>query len=59
MGGSLQRTGDAMTAVLTTHRCPKCGSDVQVYAREATVWHACGKAPVNAKMVRPVVEGTT
>lgn len=41
-----------MTAVLTTHRCPKCGSDVQVYAREATVWHACGMADLAHKMVR-------
>lgn len=48
-----------MTATLTTHRCPSCGRDVQVYAREAVVWHACEKAPLERKMVRFVAEEPT
>lgn len=39
-----------MSAVLVRHRCPKCAAEVVVYARAATVYHACAKASLREKM---------
>ena len=46
-----------MTATLVTHRCPLCGHEVLVFAKDATAWHLCPHRNGKPQQLKAVVPG--